>query len=296
MLILSDRTLGIVAGITSSAVVGGISLVIQRQAHLLPATEISFARGTVGLIGMLPFVWTHLSQLAQRGSSSLWVRAIAGAISVVCFTWNLQHTSVGMANMLFDLSLLLLLAVGYLGGEVRLTSKLVWALIVIVVGCWAYWYGVNPSLSLKVVLTGIFGAVAASVAYTAMKKAVRNMSPILIVWASCAATLPVSFITSFDDWVVPTLAGWVILFLIGLGMLLSQFLLTVSFSRLPLPLASALIPSSIVWSVFVEAVTSGEHATPHAIAGTLLYALGICGLTAESIRKPVKAQTSLAGG
>lgn len=265
--------------------VGGIALLIYRETNALPATEIGFVRGIVGLSVTLPLVWTRLAQVIQRGSAALWVRAIAGAVSVLCFSWNLQHTSVGIANMLFDLSLLLLLMVGHLGGEFRFTLSSLWALVTALVGTLVYWYGVNPPLSPNVILIGVFGASAAAIAYTAMKKATRTTDPILIVWGVSVASIPVSLVPGFDGWIMPDGYEWIILMIIGLGMLLSQYLLTLSFSRLPLPLASALIPSSIVWSVLAEAITSGVHATPHAIAGTLIYTAGICGLTAEGNRR-----------
>lgn len=148
---LSDRIPGLTAGIASSAIVGGISLLIYREANALPATEISFARGIVGLSVTLPLIWTRLPQLVQPGSAALWIRAVAGAVSVLCFSWNLQHTSVGMANMLFDSSLLLLLVIGHLGGEVRFTPSSLWALLIAIIGTWVYWYGVNAPLSSNVI-------------------------------------------------------------------------------------------------------------------------------------------------
>jgi drug/metabolite transporter (DMT)-like permease len=281
----SDRILGLIAGIFSSAMVGFISLLIYREANGLPATEINFARGIVGLAVTLPLIWCRFAQLVQGGSVALWVRAVAGAVSVLCFSWNLQHTSVGMANMLFNISLLLLLFFGHLSGEARFTLGSMVALVIIAIGTWIYWYGVNPPLSLDVITVGVLGAAAAAIAYTAMKKATRTADPILIVWAVCSISVPVSFVTRFQDWTMPTASGWFVLILISLGMLLTQYLLALSFGWLPLPLASALIPSSIVWSVLGEAFTSGVHATPHAIVGTLTYAVGICGLTAEGNRK-----------
>ena len=284
---LSDRMLGLVAGLASSAVVGGVSLLIYRQTNTLPATEISFARGIVGVTVTLPLIWRRLAFLVRGESAAIWVRAVAGAVSGICFCWNLQHTSVGLANILFDFSLILLLLIGHLAGEIRFSWTSVCALFVIFIGTWMYWYGVQPPMPSNVLTVGLLGAVAAALAYTAMKKATRTADPILIVWTVCAAAIPVSLIAGFNDWVVPTTFGWGILALIGLGMLLSQYLLTISFSRLPLPLASALIPSSIVWSVSAEALTSGAHATAHAIVGTLIYSAGICGLAADGNRRRV---------
>jgi drug/metabolite transporter (DMT)-like permease len=116
-----------------------------------------------------------------------------------------------------------------------------------------------------------------------MKKATRTADPILIVAAVCSASIPVSLVSRFEGWMMPSSYQWIVLLLIGLGMLLSQYLLTLSFSRLPLPLASALIPSSIVWSVLGEAITSGVHATPHAIVGTLIYTVGLQPTVIESV-------------
>jgi drug/metabolite transporter (DMT)-like permease len=94
-----------------------MSLLIHFEAGALPATEITFARSLLGIVVTMLFIWRSILHLGHLKMASLWVRALAGAVSILCFTWKLQHTSVAMANIIFNLSLLLIFGIGYITGK-----------------------------------------------------------------------------------------------------------------------------------------------------------------------------------
>jgi hypothetical protein len=82
----------------SAAGIGVTSLLVHLETDSLPAAEINLARAVIGLVITLPFVWRELGSLWRRECAAVWVRALAGAVSVLCFTWNLQHTSIGLCT------------------------------------------------------------------------------------------------------------------------------------------------------------------------------------------------------
>lgn len=276
-----DRLIGLTAGLASAAAVGLVSLIICREAGDLPSGEIIFARAVVGLVVSTPIVWRRLGELGGRRAGVVRVRAAALALSMLCFAWNLQHTSLGMASMLFNASLLLILGIGWTMGELAPGLRTVGGLLLAAAGAWVYWFAADSPLSPAVVGVGLLGALAAALAYVTLKQATRVAGPWLINWAACAAMIPLSLIAPGGEWVMPTPQGLALLAAIGLGVVFAQVTLIESFARLPLPLASALVPSFIVWGVVGEAFTDGTHTTFQAIAGTAIYAVGVCALAAE---------------
>lgn len=143
-------------------------------------------------------------------------------------------------------------------------------------GTWLYWNSTkSPNESGVVIVIGLIGAVAAAVAYTALTKATRVADAWLINWAVCLVGLPVSLLANTKGWYIPSGEALLILLVIGVGTLLSQYLLIISFARLPLPLATALTPSSIIWSVVGDALATGIGELIQAIVASIIYTFGI---------------------
>ena len=274
-LIADDRKVGLATGVLSAATIGLVSLLIHLESRTLPASEILFARGAIGLFAISPFVWRGLARLKERNVAAVWVRAFAGAISQLAFTWNLQHTSVGLANILFNTSLFMILLGASFSGEGRLSMRTLSEMGLILAGIFIYWKSNETPLTANVLLVGISGAFAATVAYTALKKATKVANPWLITWVVCLAEIPVSLVSKSVTWEVPSTQSTISLLVIALGILISQYLLILSFSRLSLALATALTPSCIVWSVVGDTLTRPLGATFQGVAGSSLYAFGI---------------------
>jgi drug/metabolite transporter (DMT)-like permease len=281
-LFADDQASGLLAGILSAASIGVASFLIHLEASELSAGAILLACSLFGLGITLPLVWGNLVDLLKPGALAIWVRAVAGAASQLAFMWNLQHTSVGLANVLFNFSLFLTVVIGCLVGETIFRVRTFAELGLIVAGTWLYWYAVGSSLSSSVVVVGLMGAVAAAGAYAALKKAARIADPWLINWAVCVASIPVSFFSYSGGWGVPSGHALLILLLISVSVLAGQYLLVLSFARLPLSLATALIPSCVVWSVIVDSLTTGIGSAVQSIAGSAIYALGIGSLVFDS--------------
>ena len=74
--------------------------------------------------------------------------------------------------------------------------------------------------------------------------------------------------------------------------LAAQYLLTVSFAKLSLPLATALGPSCIVWTVLGVALFQSTMPTFHAILGVTVYTIG----TGLMIWGSTKASASVPNG
>ena len=282
-----NHAIGICAGTLSAMSFALTAVLVNIVADTIPATEVTFVRGMVGILIIFPFVKHRLGSLANRASVSVWVRAVAGAISMLCFTWNLQHTDVGTANILFNLSLIFVLLAEYATGQSGSSFRNIAFMILAAAGIGLYWHGNRTIVSNRVLIVGLVGAVSVTIAYAALNKASRKIDPWLIVWTLCLMAIPVALLAKSGDWNLPSAKAILILFVISIGSLFTHYLLNLSFSKLSLPVATALIPGSVVWGVLVMAVFQGLIPSPHAIAGVIIYAVGMGLLIADSKKSRV---------
>lgn len=280
-----SHSIGITAGLLSAACFGLMGILVNRLAATVPATEITLFRGLAGVLLLLPFVKSELISLFQQGAVSVWVRAIAGAISIYCFSWNLQLADVGTANILFNLSLIFVLFGDYVSGRSRLTLSVIANVMLAVVGVTLYWYGSKIIVSGEILALGLTGATAATIAYTSLKKATRQYSPWLIVWAVSLMSILVALVRKSGEWVIPSALNAPMLAGIVFSVLLAHYLLNVSFAKLSLPVATALGPSCIVWTVIGVALLQGALPTLHAAAGALIYSIALGLMIKESRRE-----------
>ncbi|MBI5919668.1 MAG: DMT family transporter [Nitrosomonadales bacterium] len=279
---IDGHSTGIVAGLLSAACFGLMGALVNHLADAVPATEITLFRGLAGVLILFPFVKSELISLFQQGAASVWVRAIAGAISIYCFSWNLQLADVGTANILFNLSLIFVLFGDYVSGRSRLTLSIVANVMLAVAGVSLYWYGSEMIVSGEILALGLTGATAATIAYTALKKATRQYSPWLIVWAVSLMSIPIALARKSGEWVIPSALNAPTLAGIIFSVLLAHYLLNVSFAKLSLPVATALGPSCIVWTVVGVELFQGELPTLQAAAGVLLYSIALGLMIRES--------------
>lgn len=97
----------------------------------------------------------------------------------------------------------------------------------------------------------------------------------LILWALSFVLVPVAILIKSDEWEIPSSKAIIFLVVFSLGNLFAQLLLNLSFKRLPLAVATGLIPSCVVWSVLIVEATQRVAPSAHAIAGMAIYAVSI---------------------
>jgi len=265
---------GILAGLLSSLSYGLTAFLVHFSPSRVPTTEVTFALGAVGCFLLLPMVSRDLPMLLRREGKFVWTRNVAGSISIVCLAWNLQHTSVGVANALFNISPLLVLVGGWCAGGRWPRLRHFAFLVLVVAGTSIYWRSGHGEIGIAVYLVGIVGALAASCSYLALKRATKTASPGLIIWGIFFATTIVSILSSRGKWVVPGFEDALLLLSIGVMGLISQYFVTRSFALLSASAAAVLVPSSIIWAVLIDSLVHRSGALTHALLGSLIYATG----------------------
>jgi drug/metabolite transporter (DMT)-like permease len=258
------------SGIVSGACYGGMVFLIHNTAGGAPASEITFLRAICAVVVLLPFIARHGSLWFDRSSVLLWTRSVVGALSVLCLTWNLQHTTVGFANTLFNLAPIFVVLLGAMWGQERLTLSRFVNIVLVVLASTVFWYGSRPEVNAVIWIVGLGGMCAAAIAYSLLKSLPSVWTPFDITWCLNLATLPVALLFKHGPWIVPL--GKIGILLGGICALsvVGNALANVSFRHLELSTATALIPSAIIWGVLLDMIQDKFPAV-QGIAGCLLY-------------------------
>lgn len=276
----SARILGLLSGAISGACYGGMVFLIHMTAGRAPASEITLLRAVCAVAVLFPFVIRHGRLWLRRDSLLLWTRSVIGALSVLCLAWNLQHTSVGFANTLFNLAPILVVVLGALAGQEKLRLGRFLNVVLVVVASAVFWHGSRAEVSLLVWVVGLGGMCAASIAYAMLKSLPSVWNPFDITWCLNLATIPVALAFKHGPWILPARAIGLLLVAICLLSLIGNALANLSFRYLELSTATALIPSAIIWGVLLD---MGSHAFPavQGVVGCILYVAATVMLAAK---------------
>jgi len=256
----SYRT-GLVAGTASAISFGTMSVLVNLGGGRIPATELAFFRSALILVILTPAALRHAHLLFSRPATALWLRSVAGAASILCGYWTLQHTDVGTATALFFLSPVFVVVLSWkvLKEKLHRSEFAAAALTVsgaVTLGLW----GANAPAA-GVVFVGVAGAFLAGVSYVSLRRAAGAFSPNLIVWCLSACTAATA-VTCGRGWVVPGRAELMIVSGVCLTGFVGQHCLTVSYSHLKASSAGALAVGSLVWAVVLESILKATSPPP----------------------------------
>jgi drug/metabolite transporter (DMT)-like permease len=266
------RQISLISGIASGACCGGMIFLIHIMAGRVPASEITFLRAISALIILLPFIIRRGQEWLRWNALLLWLRSIVGALSVLCLAWNLQHTSVGFANTLFNLAPILVVVLGAIWGHEKLRAG----------------HGSRSEVHVVIWVVGLGGMCAAAVAYSLMKSLPSLWSPFDITWSLNLATLPVALLFRQGPWIAPAGKIGLLLGAICALSLVGNALANLSFRYLELSTATALVPSAIIWGVLLD-VRQHDFPATQGIAGCILYLV----TTIRLATKPSATNTSM---
>lgn len=264
------RLLGLTAGTASGACFGVMVFLVHVTSGKVPASEVTFLRAICAVVLLLPFIARHGIQWLRQHALLLWTRSLIGAFSVLCLAWNLQHTSVGFANTLFNFAPIVVVILGALFGHEKIEPIRFVSILLVVAAGILFWHGSRSETSVVIWLVGLSGMSAAAIAYTLLKSLPSSWSPFDVTWCLSVATLPVALIFKHGQWVAPSgNVRWMVVAICMLS-LAGYALVNFSFRHLELSTATALVPSAIIWGVLLDIK---EHNYPAAsgVVGCLLY-------------------------
>ena len=274
----STKGIGVAAGILSAAAYGAMSFVVHSYGGKLPATEVIFFRSVFALVVLGPFAFRDRRELLSSSANLLWLRSLLGAVSILSFTWNLQHTSIGLASVLFNVAPLGVIFFARLSHSERLTPSRILCLVLVVAGGFVFYGDSSGRTAAPVFAVGLGGALAAAGSYTVLNRAAANWSPFTLTWAISLLSVPVTLLLKRGAW-VPLHSG-VILPLLSIAMLCcaGQVLVALSYRWVELSTATALASSSMAWGVAID-VMAGTSAGAKQLLGCAVFLAGCIPLT-----------------
>ncbi|TAJ20718.1 MAG: DMT family transporter [Planctomycetota bacterium] len=276
----------------ASAVSFGLMSWLVHAAHELPPLWIALARGLVGLAILTPLVGRRLAAVFAPNSGFLWLRAVAGALSILCYYWNLQRTSVGTAKALQDLAPVIVAAFSVLVLRENLRGRTGLGIALAIAGALAIGLrGATPPSGV-VVAVGIVGAFAAATAFLSLREAASEHSPEVIVWMLCASSCLTSAVLIASGAIIEQPMPWgalgvreVALFAgVALTGLCGQLWMTRAYQHLSASVASALGLTALLWGVLFEIAFSRARPSVGDWCGYALIVAGAVALRRASAR------------
>jgi drug/metabolite transporter (DMT)-like permease len=274
----STKGIGVAAGVISAAAYGLMSYVVHSYGGKLPSTEIIFFRSIFALLVLGPFAFRDRRALVSKRSNLLWLRSLLGAISILSFTWNLQHTSIGLASVLFNVAPIGVLLIAWISHSERLTVARSVCLVLVVGGGFVFWGDAYGGGARLVFVVGLGGALAAAASYTVLKQAAVGWSPFTLTWGMSLLSIPVTLLMKRGAWV--QLSSTVVLPLLSIAILccVGQVFVALSYRWAELSTATALASSTMAWGVLLDAL-AGSTTGLKQLIGCVIYLAGCIPLT-----------------
>lgn len=231
-----------------------MSLFVHISAGHTPAGELVFFRALFTLIVLSPFVYRDVRLIFSRRASFVWLRSLAGSVSMLVFYWTLQHTTVGRSAALTYTApvFVIILSWRFFSETISLKEA---GMVGLALSGVALLYGQGGGgLTITVALIGLFGAATAGVAYVSLRQAAADLSVGLVVWAFSLVMFLIAVFVPGPEWSLPE--GPALLAVLGVCIsgALGQIFLTLSYVHLRAPIASALGLSSLVFGVLFESI------------------------------------------
>jgi drug/metabolite transporter (DMT)-like permease len=250
-----NKNNGVFLGLLAAFCFAILNVMIKVYADTLPATEMMFARGLVGLAVLTPLAGKEIKSLGDRQSILVWVRFLTGAIAVLALFYNIQLIGAGIAAALSNLSSVFVVFFSVLIFKEVLTLKEWLGVGLVLAGAFTLQSPFGSNISAVGAVVGLVGALAGGIALTSLKQITARYSASLIVWGFSLFCGVVALVSpTATPWSLTSGMSLFLLIITGLLGMIGQILITHSYAVLPATIASAVSLSSIIWSVALECI------------------------------------------
>ncbi len=263
----SEWTHGVPFGLASSAAFGLMGFLVHQASLAAPTQEIAFFRCAASVVALAPLIVKLLSKLWGKDAFIVWLRALAGAMSVLCYFTNLGNISVPNAAALANTAPFFVVLFSRVFLRESLSRQTQLGLLVVFAGAFLLQSPAGSAIPLHSLAVGIGGAVSASVAYLALKQAAQRFPQSLIVWAFSVVTAAVVISSPSGARAITGLSLQLSFLAIGLLGLFAHLWITRSYFLLPSSVASTLGLTAILWGGLREAVAFAKIPSVVSMAG-----------------------------
>jgi drug/metabolite transporter (DMT)-like permease len=272
-----DRTsrFGILAALLGSALFTLMAYFVNQSKVVVAGQDLLAGRAIGGIL-ILGFIYRNeIPSLFAKKAASVWFRSLFGALSVAAYFWNLGNTSIGTATVLADLAPVLVVLTASVLYNVKLDRLAILGSFISLAGVIILSSPVFSEMSPAVVVVGVSGAVAGTMAYFSLKNATKEFSSGVIVWAFSIGLLGVSLCCRPIGLLHLKMPAYLPLLIVTFAGLAAQIFMTLSYKYLSTQLASCLSLMACVWAVFLDLFVLHVILTPFALIAIVLIMVGI---------------------
>ncbi|MFK7740816.1 MAG: DMT family transporter [Planctomycetota bacterium] len=252
----------------------------------LPTMQIVLARAIVTLALSAALLWrARIHPFGQR-TGLLLMRGVFGSAGLMCFYAAVNHLPLAEATVIHQVSPVLTAVVAAIWIGERLESRVLLGMAlafagVLLIAQPAALFGTaegqaasagatEPQDAWLYVLTGVAGALFASLAYVAVRRLGTTEPTLRVVMYFPLVTIPVSLPFALPQWVWPDAIGWLQLIAVGVVTQIAQIALTKGLAREPAGRAISVGYLQVAFGVLFGAVFFGDLPGIWSIAGMAL--------------------------
>jgi drug/metabolite transporter (DMT)-like permease len=266
---------GIFFAVISALLFALMSMSTQQLPRNISSSQISTIRGIITLIFLFPWIYSELPQLIHlKKTRSLWLRSLFGGVAVICYFYNLEHTSAANAKALSNTNPFYVVIFSWWLFKERLNRFEFTGLAILLSGAWLLAIGLKQNDRMIQWFVGNIGSFFTAMAYLSLKRASLKFSAHLIVFCFGISVTIVSALTP-GQWSLPHGIDWFWLLLVGITGLLGQIYLTYSYINLKNSIAASLTLLQSVLLIFYDLIWTRRLDSWTEIAGNLLILIGV---------------------
>jgi len=263
---------GVILAILSSFTFSIMNVLVKLVSNRIPSNEIAFFRGIIGVILILILMKGTNVKFSKEGKPLLLMRGLLGGLYMVTYFFAISTMKLGDASILAHLSGVFVMIFSAMFLKERL-PKNAWIFIIIIL------FGasliINPFRYSTYSFYAIFGllsailSASASITIRKLAKSKKHHSYEIVFYFLSASTI-VAAILMRNNFVVPTVREFVLLFILGVVSLLAQIFLTGAFGNTNAVIVEVVRYIGILFNATWGLILFGESLSVYSILGGIL--------------------------
>ncbi len=237
--------------------------------------QLVFARASGAIVVLGVIFRRELKDVFTKGTGILWMRAFFGSVAVFCYYINIYESSIGLATTLNNLAPVFVLLISAFSLKKKVSPFAVVGVALATVGVGVLSMPREGFLEIKVLATGITGALATALAYLSLKKATGRFSSGVVVLCFSIVLLFFSLLDPTVYQVNWQTIPWLALMGMVLTALLAQLFMTISFRAQTATTGATVNLTVVVWAVLGDILILGTHFPLSSALGVLAVLVGV---------------------
>ena len=271
-----STSLAVTFSLLASLSYATLAFLIKLTEHYLPNPMIIFFRQVFSiciLMPILPFKLGSYRKLKTECFHLHLLRTFASISSMFCLYFAIRYLPLTDAVLLSYTRPLFIPIVVYLWFRKKWTKN-TW--IGIVVGFLGIMLILKPDQKIFDIaaLVGLASGMFGSIAFTSIRRLTKTEPPDRILFYFLAISLPLTSVPLATSWQTPTLEGWGLLVLIGVGATFYQMFLTRAYRHAKAVKVASLLYCSVIFAWIFDLFLGQGEITITAIVGMVLVVFG----------------------